>query len=126
MRESGQRDGKITDGELPERDKTMMELGEAGRSAPEKGTSKLDRREFLAAGGVLSALRSWDGPREAVPQQEPQESPGDAEEIETPLCRLRIDRRNGNLVGLSWKNPSLEVIQEPRLGENFRLAPSPA
>jgi len=39
---------------------------------------------------------------------------------------LRLDRRNGNLVGLTWKSPTLEVISEPRLGENFRvLLPRP-
>ena len=41
--------------------------------------------------------------------------------METPLCRLRLDRQNGNLVGLAWKDPAREVIQEPRLGENFRI-----
>ncbi|MCX6642277.1 MAG: DUF6259 domain-containing protein [Candidatus Bathyarchaeota archaeon] len=41
--------------------------------------------------------------------------------VETPICQLRLDHQNGNLVGLTWKNPTLEVIQEPRLGENFRL-----
>lgn len=43
------------------------------------------------------------------------------EVIETPLCQLRLDARNGNLVGATWKSPRLEIIQEPRLGENFRL-----
>ena len=41
--------------------------------------------------------------------------------IETPLCTLRLDPANGNLCGVTWKNPQLEIIQEPRLGENFRL-----
>jgi hypothetical protein len=41
--------------------------------------------------------------------------------IETPEATLRISERTGDLVGLHWKNPDLEVIQEPRLGENFPL-----
>lgn len=41
--------------------------------------------------------------------------------IETPTATLRISERTGDLVGLRWKDPELEVIQEPRLGENFRL-----
>jgi hypothetical protein len=41
--------------------------------------------------------------------------------IETPEATLRISEQTGDLVGLHWKNPDLEVILEPRLGENFRL-----
>ena len=45
----------------------------------------------------------------------------DLKEFETPLCTLRLDSVTGNLCGITWKNPKLEIIQEPRLGENFRL-----
>src|SRR3990170_4386778 len=41
--------------------------------------------------------------------------------IETRLCTLRLDSQSGDLVGLTWKHPQVEVIREPRLGENFRL-----
>lgn len=41
--------------------------------------------------------------------------------IETPSCTLRLDGRTGDLVGLAWKEPRVEVIREGRLGENFRL-----
>ena len=41
--------------------------------------------------------------------------------IETPTATLHISERTGDLVGLHWKNPDLEVISEPRLGENFRV-----
>jgi hypothetical protein len=41
--------------------------------------------------------------------------------IETRLATLRLDSQTGNLVGLTWKEPSVEVIREPRLGENFRI-----
>ena len=82
----------------------------------------LDRREFLTAtGGVLASLSAWDGVGKARSQQGQDSSPEGTEVVETPICRLRLDRRNGNLVGVAWKSPSLEVIQEPRLGENFRL-----
>src|SRR5215469_15042445 len=42
-------------------------------------------------------------------------------EVQTPLAVLRLARHSGDLVGVAWKNPRLEVIGEPRLGENFRL-----
>lgn len=42
-------------------------------------------------------------------------------EIETRLCTLRLATGSGDLVGLTWKDPKVEVIQEPRLGENFRI-----
>ncbi len=46
--------------------------------------------------------------------------------IETPTATLRLSERTGDLVGVDWKNPNLEVIAEPRLGENFRvLLPKP-
>ncbi len=41
--------------------------------------------------------------------------------IETPLCILRLADGSGDLVGLTWRSPHLELIQEPRLGENFRI-----
>lgn len=41
--------------------------------------------------------------------------------VETPIATLRLSERTGDLVGLMWKNPNLEIIAEPRLGENFRL-----
>ncbi|MGA3327599.1 MAG: DUF6259 domain-containing protein, partial [Terriglobia bacterium] len=46
---------------------------------------------------------------------------GELKEFETPLCTLRLDPLTGNLCGLTWKDPKLEIIQDPRLGENFRL-----
>ena len=42
-------------------------------------------------------------------------------EVTTDVCDLRLDKSNGNLVGLHWKNPDEEVIKESRLGENFRI-----
>ena len=45
----------------------------------------------------------------------------DPQTIETPLCTLRLDSRSGDLVGVRWKQPELELIREPRLGENFRI-----
>jgi hypothetical protein len=41
--------------------------------------------------------------------------------IETSLCTIRLDEETGDLTGLAWKNPPMEIIQEARLGENFRL-----
>ncbi|MGA2531470.1 MAG: DUF6259 domain-containing protein [Candidatus Aminicenantales bacterium] len=46
--------------------------------------------------------------------------------IETSFCTLRLDAQTADLVGLAWKEPRVEVIQEARLGENFRiLLPQP-
>ena len=41
--------------------------------------------------------------------------------IDTPVAVLRLSERSCDLVGVEWKSPSLEVIREPRLGENFRI-----
>jgi hypothetical protein len=41
--------------------------------------------------------------------------------VDTALATLRLDGENGDLIGVHWKSPDLEVIAEPRLGENFRL-----
>src|SRR5215468_5151187 len=41
--------------------------------------------------------------------------------IHTTAATLRLSEGTGDLVGLHWKEPNLEVIGEPRLGENFRL-----
>jgi hypothetical protein len=41
--------------------------------------------------------------------------------IDTPVATLRLSETNGDLIGIHWKSPDLEVIGEPRLGENFRI-----
>jgi hypothetical protein len=41
--------------------------------------------------------------------------------VDTPLAVLRLSENSGDLIGVRWKNPDLEVIGEPRLGENFRI-----
>ena len=41
--------------------------------------------------------------------------------IDTALATLRLAESSGDLVGVHWKDPDLEVIAEPRLGENFRI-----
>jgi hypothetical protein len=41
--------------------------------------------------------------------------------VDTALCTLRLDKQTGDLVGLGWKSPRLEVVREARLGENFRI-----
>jgi hypothetical protein len=41
--------------------------------------------------------------------------------VDTPVAALRLSEKTCDLVGLSWKSPHLEVIGEPRLGENFRI-----
>jgi hypothetical protein len=41
--------------------------------------------------------------------------------IDTPVAVLRLSEPSGDLVGVHWKNPDLELLAEPRLGENFRI-----
>ena len=41
--------------------------------------------------------------------------------VNTAHVSLKIDSRTCDLVGVHWKDPSLDIIQEPKLGENFRL-----
>lgn len=41
--------------------------------------------------------------------------------VDTPVATLRLSETTGDLIGLRWKSPSLEIIGEPRLGENFRV-----
>ena len=41
--------------------------------------------------------------------------------IDTPIATLRLSEETCDLIGLDWKSPALEVIGEPRLGENFRI-----
>src|SRR6266496_5584535 len=42
-------------------------------------------------------------------------------QVTTDVCVFHLDKTNGNLVGLHWKNPDEEIIKESRLGENFRI-----
>ena len=41
--------------------------------------------------------------------------------VETSVATLRLSEATGDLIGLRWKSPSLAIIGEPRLGENFRI-----
>lgn len=44
----------------------------------------------------------------------------DLQTFETSHYKLTVDH-SCNVVGLDWKTPALQVIQEPRLGESFRV-----
>jgi hypothetical protein len=47
--------------------------------------------------------------------------PAQTRSVDTPLAVLRISEKSGDLIGVRWRNPDLEVIGEPQLGENFRI-----
>lgn len=48
------------------------------------------------------------------------------EKVETPSAILFLKAGSGDLVGLQWKLPKLDIIKERQLGENFRiLLPQP-
>ncbi len=80
----------------------------------------VSRRTFLevTAGLFAASGTAWAGPMGERSVATPN---AELREFETPLCTLRLDSISGNLCGITWKNPELEIIQEPRLGENFRL-----
>ncbi|HTX37438.1 MAG TPA: hypothetical protein VME43_20560, partial [Bryobacteraceae bacterium] len=40
---------------------------------------------------------------------------GQIRQVETPVASLRLAERSGDLVGIRWKVPRLEIIAEPRL-----------
>lgn len=42
-------------------------------------------------------------------------------EFSTECCTLSLDGVSGDLRRIAWHDPALEVISEPRLGENFRI-----
>ena len=69
----------------------------------------------LALTGKAFEIGSW------AQQTAPLPGSSSIRTIETPTATLRLSERTGDLVGLRWKNPDLEVISEPRLGESFRV-----
>jgi Domain of unknown function (DUF6259) len=88
----------------------------------------MDRRSLLKGLGVTTGLALTGSSLEIESEMESWAQRTSAvsgstgiRSVETPAVTLRISERTGDLVGLRWKDPDLEVIQEPRLGENFRL-----
>lgn len=60
------------------------------------------------------------GAQGITPANEPGGNPG-VRTVKTPAVAIRLDGRTCDVVGLKFKSPELEVIGEPRLGENFRI-----
>lgn len=44
-----------------------------------------------------------------------------AAEFRLPHCTLRLDAESGDLRGIAWHSPRIDLIREPRLGESFRI-----
>src|SRR5688572_15231886 len=44
-----------------------------------------------------------------------------AEKVETSHAILSLKAGSGDLIGLQWKRPRLQIIAEGKLGENFRI-----
>ncbi len=86
-----------------------MKKIENGLSSP---VSSIRRAALSRAGAVLVALFCC-----AVSAY----LPAQTRTVNTPLAVLRLSEKSGDLIGVRWKNPDLEVIGEPRLGENFRV-----
>ena len=84
----------------------------SGLSAP---ASRVRKAALGRTGSVLAAL-IYCGVSTHLPAQ--------TRTVDTPLAVLRLSENNGDLIGVGWKNPSLEVIGESRLGENFRIVPA--
>lgn len=81
----------------------------------------LSRREFLVAGGgFLASAAVGDGRPRANGETE---EAWDAQPklVEMSNCTLKLNPVSGDLVGIHWKNPEVEIIREPRLAENFRI-----
>ena len=81
----------------------------------------VSRRTFLEATTGLFAAYSGAAKTGWGVNGSSAASGADLKSFATPLCTLRLDAVTGDLRGITWKNPQLEIIQEPRLGENFRL-----
>ena len=81
----------------------------------------VSRRTFLEVTTGLFAAYSGSTSRVHAEPHGDATPAGNWREIDLPHCTLRIDSVNGNLRGITWKEPKLEIIHEPRLGENFRL-----
>jgi hypothetical protein len=71
------------------------------------------RRAALSRAGSILAIVLLCGAFAHLPAQ--------TRTVDTPLAVLRLSEDSGDLIGVRWKNPDLEVIGEPRLGENFRI-----
>src|SRR5271157_2402045 len=81
----------------------------------------VSRRTFLEVTAGLFAAYSGTAWAGRTGEESVVAADTELKEFETPLCTLRLDSMTGNLCGITWKAPKLEIIQEPRLGENFRL-----
>jgi len=89
---------------------------------PNKGfkQSSLTRRQFLTAASSLLVPLSLTGTGVPGKSLDLSQNPR-LKTVETRACLLSLDPFSGALIGIHWKNPNLEIIQEPRLGENFRI-----
>lgn len=84
----------------------------------------LTRRDFLVAGGTaLASAAIAAGDAGNMPQSHEANGSSDRQPkfVDTGICRLELNPLSGDLVGIHWRNPAIEIIQEPRLGENFRI-----
>lgn len=79
----------------------------------------LTRREFLVSSSGL--LVSTAGTKPGSSSRAETLLNNQTKTVETEICTLRLSATSGDLTGIRWKNPDLEIIQEPALGENFRI-----
>jgi Domain of unknown function (DUF6259) len=84
--------------------------------------SFMTRRDFLAASGTALASAAMGGPSTGPERDGGQGNSGQRPKVvDTKICTLELDPASGDLIGIHWKSPAVEVIREPRLGENFRI-----
>jgi len=76
----------------------------------------LSRRTFLEVTAGLFAAYSGSSLK-AAPRDGSAPAEGNVKNIETPVSVLRLEPDTGNLIGITWKEPALEIIHEPRLNE---------
>lgn len=77
-------------------------------------------RQFVV---VLSATLSvCTMPSAVSPSLSAQSIPqAEVRTVETPVATLLVSEQTCDLTGIRWKDPNLDLIREPRLGENFRV-----
>ena len=95
----------------------MHKVQEKGQTLP----ASFSRRSFLEVTSGLFAAYSGAARLGCSEQARGASSPRQVREFDLPPCTLQLDSETGDVCGITWKNPRVEIIQEPRLGENFRL-----
>ena len=83
--------------------------------------SALSRRKFLMAGGSLLTTTAVADVGAALSRETATTPDTQFKSFETNICTLKLNPINGDLIAVRWKDPEVDIIREPLLGENFRI-----